>query len=238
MADSVALPELAIDAPASDLARHSALVRRTHWIHTAAVSALIVSGGAILIAHPRLYWGETGGAGGPSLVDLPLPFVFGPSGWGRSLHFLAAWIAVLNGLLYVVFGLVDRHFRRRLLPGRSELSTRSIRQVLDDHVHLRRLRADGAIRYNLLQQLAYLVVIFVLFPLIILTGFAMSPALTSVAPMLVTVWGGQQSARTMHFVFTCALVLFVVAHVLMIALTGFRERMRAMITGDHARTAP
>jgi thiosulfate reductase cytochrome b subunit len=75
-------------------------------------------------------------------------------------------------------------------------------------------------------------VVFVVFPLIILTGFAMSPALTSVMPMLVIAWGGQQSARTMHFVFAAVLLLFVVLHVVMIGLTGFAARMRAMIAGS------
>ena len=94
--------------------RHSAWVRATHWINTAAFFALVVSGVAILLAHPRLYWGETGAVGSPSLVDLPLPFVLtGQTGWGRYLHFLAAWGLVLNGLLYAastvtVGGMVSR----------------------------------------------------------------------------------------------------------------------------------
>lgn len=87
---------------ATDALRHSLLVRITHWITTLGFLALLGSGIAILLAHPRLYWGETGMVGEPSLIDLPLPFVLtGQTGWGRSLRFLAAWILVLNGLIYV-----------------------------------------------------------------------------------------------------------------------------------------
>lgn len=169
------------------------VVRVTHWVHTAGFFALVVSGGAILVAHPRLYWGETGGVGTPSLMDLPIPFIFGPSGWGRYLHFLAAWVCVLNGVVYAAIGL-------------------------------------GAMRlYEPAQRAAYRVVIFFLFPLVIVTGFAMSPALTSVVPVLATVFGGQQSARTIHFFVACVLVGFLMVHVTMVFVSGFVERMRGMM---------
>ena len=96
---------------ASDSSRHSFLVRITHWITTVSFLALLLSGIAILLAHQRLYWGETGGVGAPSLIDLPLPFVLGVPirGPGRYLHFLSAWILVLTGLVYVVIGIVTHH---------------------------------------------------------------------------------------------------------------------------------
>src|SRR6186997_2497951 len=95
--------------------RHTAIVRVTHWVTAVSVLVLLASGVAILLAHPRLYWGETGARGGPSLIDLPLPFVLdipirGP---GRYLHFLAAWICVLTGVAYVIAGSVSGHFARR-----------------------------------------------------------------------------------------------------------------------------
>jgi len=186
--------------------RHSAVVRITHWITTLSFFALLVSGVAILLAHPRLYWGETGGVGTPSLIDLPLPFVLvGQTGWGRYLHFLAAWVCVLTGLLYVFSGFLTAHFRQNFL--------------------------SASAAYNILQRLTYLVVVFVLFPLMIWTGLAMSPAITSVLPALVEVFGGQQSARTIHFVISIALVLFLVVHVAMVWRAGFRTRVGAMITG-------
>jgi thiosulfate reductase cytochrome b subunit len=185
-------------------ARHTVLVRITHWINTLAFLALLVSGSAILLAHPRLYWGETGAFGSPALIDLPLPLNMDQSGWGRSLHFLAAWICVLNGIVYVLSGLVSGHFRADML---------------------------AASAYNLLQRVTYLTVVFVLFPLMILTGLAMSPAVTAALPVIVEVFGGHQSARTIHFFVTNALVLFLIVHVAMVFLGGFGTLMRGMITG-------
>jgi thiosulfate reductase cytochrome b subunit len=215
--------------------RHAALVRLTHWITAASVAGLLVSGVAILLAHPRLYWGETGAVGTPSLIDLPLPFMLtGQSGWGRSLHFLSAWISVLTGLLYVIHGMVTRHFREHLVPTKADLTWRSISRVASNHVRLQRPSQEDALTYNVLQRLTYLVVVFILFPLMIWTGLAMSPAITSVVPALVDALGGQQSARTIHFVAACALVLFLVVHVGMVCAAGFEARMRTMITGRGA----
>src|SRR5258708_31796331 len=92
--------------------RHSAVVRITHWINTVSFVGLLVSGIAILLAHPRFYWGETGAVGTPSLLDLPLPFMKGgPSGWGRNLHFLSTWVCLLNGSFYVLSGILTPHFQ-------------------------------------------------------------------------------------------------------------------------------
>lgn len=196
MADSVYIPELAV-------LRHSAVVRVTHWISAISFLGLLVSGVGILLAHPRFYWGETGGVGTPSLFDLPLPFMLGgPSGWGRYLHFESAWLCVLNGSIYLASGIANRHFRQGL-----------------------------ALSYNLVQRVAYLTVIFVLFPVMIWTGLAMSPAVTSVFPQVVIVLGGHQSARTIHFFVAIALILFVLVHIVMVWRAGFRERVGSMITG-------
>ena len=221
-------------ADVADLPRHSAVVRVTHWIHTLSFFALVISGIAILIAHPRLYWGETGAVGAPSLLDLPLPFTFGPSGWGRSLHFLSAWVSVLNGGLYVGSGLLVRHFSRHLLPSKRDLAWGRLRRVVADHVRLKRPGEKDALSYNVLQRLAYLAVVFVVFPLMIVTGFAMSPAITSVVPALVNGFGGQQSARTVHFFGASLLVFFLLVHVSMVCLAGFGNRMRSMVTGHRA----
>ena len=188
--------------------RHSVLVRVTHWLTAGSVIALTVSGVAILLAHPRLYWGETGAVGTPSLIDLPLPFMLtGQSGWGRYLHFLSAWIAVLTGTVYVVGGIRVCHFRQSLF------------------------RPPRPAKYNVVQRITYTAVVFVLFPLMIWTGLAMSPAVTSVLPILVTSVGGQQSARTIHFIVAILIVLFVVGHVAMVALAGFSRQVGAMILG-------
>ena len=212
--------------------RHSALVRVTHWISALSFFVLALSGIAILLAHPRLYWGEVGAAGGPSLIDLPFPFVLevpirGP---GRYLHFLAAWVILFTGLVYVAGGFVARHFRN-LLPARDQLTFRAIGRVIRSHVCFERSNEAELATYNVLQRLSYTTVVFALIPSMLWTGLAMSPAVTSVFPLLVTALGGQQSARTVHFLVACTLVLFLVVHVAMVWLTGFRHRMRAMIRG-------
>jgi thiosulfate reductase cytochrome b subunit len=124
--------------------------------------------------------------------------------------------------------------RKELLPDRADFSRRAFSKVIASHLRFKPANEADAWSYNVLQRLTYLFVIFVLFPLVIWTGLAMSPGFTSVFPAAVTVFGGQQSARTVHFFISVFLVLFVLVHVLMICLSGFRSRMRAMITGRAA----
>jgi thiosulfate reductase cytochrome b subunit len=210
--------------------RHSAVVRITHWLTTLAFGGLLVSGIAILLAHPRLYWGETGAVGGPSLLDLPLPFLLtGQSGWGRSLHFLSAWVCILTGLVYAVAGVVTTHFRTHLLPAKAELTWDAVARAIRED--LARTREDDSLSYNVVQRLTYLGVVFAGFPLMIWTGFAMSPAITSVFPWLVNALDGQQSARTIHFVVANLLVVFLLVHVVMVSRAGLVTRVAAMITG-------
>src|SRR4029077_4002704 len=235
MAETAYLPGLEIRGSDSlDSPRHSAVVRVTHWITAASFIALLVSGIAILIAHPRLYWGETGGVGTPSLIDLPIPFMIGHSGWGRYLHFLSAWVSVLTGLLYVIYGLLTAHFRRNLLPAKADLAWGPISRMVWNDLRWKRPAEDEALACNALQRLTYLAVVFVLFPLIILSVLAMSPAIASVVPVLRSGFGGQQAARTIHFFVAAALVLFVCVHIAMVCLAGFTHRVGAMIAGHVA----
>jgi hypothetical protein len=174
-------------------------VRITHCIYTLSFFGLGLSGTAIILAHPRLYWGETGAAGAPSLIDLPVPFVrdIPIRGPGRYAHFLSAWICVITGLIYVLVGAFTQHFRRNLLPERKRFSGHSISQVALDHLRFKKPTEEDAHCYNVLQRLSYLAVVFVSLPLMIWTGLAISPAI--VLPFVVSVFGGQQSARTIHF---------------------------------------
>jgi len=223
--------------------RHSAVVRVTHWLITLSFLALLVTGVEILISHPRFYWGEIGNVNTSPLFTLPIPssrdtVITGygyvlpdQNGWSRYLHFEAAWVAVLTGLLYVAFGFFKGHFRRNLLPAPSDLSTRRLAIDIARHLRFGRSSDEEAWSYNVLQRLTYLLVIFVLFPLVIWTGLAMSPAIESAFPALVTVLGGRQSARTIHFFVSICLVLFLLVHVLMVYLAGFRNRVAAMTIG-------
>jgi thiosulfate reductase cytochrome b subunit len=197
------------------------IVRVTHWITVLSVLALLVSGIGILVSHPRLYWGETGNIGTESLVDLPIPFIIGPSIWMRPFHFLAAWVLVFAGVAYVVGSCVTRHFWKDLLPAKADLRWSRIIGVISEHLRWKPPSANDAWTYNVVQRLTYLVVVLVLFPAIIWTGLAMSFGVTSVFPAIATALGGHQSARTLHFVFVGLLMLFVVVHIAMICLVGF-----------------
>src|SRR5713101_7888025 len=233
MADAASVRSLASAVPSTTTTpRHTAVVRITHWITTLSFFALLVSGIEIVISHPRFYWGEAGNVLTPSLFELPIPasrssvptgygYVLpDQNGWSRYLHFQAAWVAVLTGLLYVGFGWLTRHFRKNLFPGKADLSLRALSGEIANHLRLKRPGEAEAWSYNALQRLTYLFVIFVLFPLVIWTGLAMSPAIASVFPAAVSVLGGQQSARTIHFFVSVILLLFLLVHILMVFLAG------------------
>ena len=221
--------------------RHPALVRITHWITAMCFLVLLVTGLEIVVSHPRFYWGNTGASNTPALFRIHIPssratvptgyrYVLpDQNGWSRYLHFEAAWLAVLTGALYTAWGLLAGHFRRSLLP--PSLLPKALSNALRNHLLWKRRAPGGALAYNPIQQLTYLTVIFVLFPLMIWTGLAMSPAVESAAPWIVTLLGGRQTARTLHFFITIALLLFFIAHVGMVWFSGFRNRMTGMITG-------
>lgn len=198
--------------------RHALFVRVTHWLISAAFLALLVSGFEVVLSHPRFYWGESGNVNTVPAFTLPVPssrstvptgYSYGlpdQNGWSRSLHFQSAWLLLFTAFVYVGLGFRTRHFHKNL--------------------------AGDASAYNPRQRITYLAVIFVLFPLVIWTGLAMAPAFTAIFPSSVTLLGGRQSARTLHFVATILLVLFTLVHLTMIALAGFWARTRPMITGS------
>jgi thiosulfate reductase cytochrome b subunit len=230
-------------SPDNPQARHSSLVRVTHWLTALAFFALLLSGGEIVLSHPRFYWGETGNVNERPWLNLHLPssrdtvptgygFVLpDANGWSRYLHFQAAWLLVATGLLYVIWGLFHGHFRRNVCPEPSELTIKKLGGSLLSHLRFERPGPDEAWSYNLLQRVTYLIVIFVLFPLMIWTGLAMSFAFDAAFPEAVNLLGGHQNARSLHFLVTILLVLFLFVHVFMIVFAGFVARMRAMITG-------
>ena len=151
----------------------------------------------------------------------------------RDWHFLMAWLFVANGAIYLLFGLFTGHFRRDLAPAVGELRPRHILRDIWDHVRLRHPRGEAAKRYNVLQKLTYLVVVFVLLPVIVLTGLTMSPAVTAALPFLFDLFGGRQSARTIHFLAANLLLIFVLVHIIEVVLSGAVNLMRSMITGRY-----
>ena len=228
--------------------RHGFLVRLTHWLTTLAFVALLVTGAELVISHPRFYWGEVGNDNTTPLIAIHIPasrnmvptgynYVLpDQNGWSRYLHFQSAWLLLLTGFIYLLVGFFSGHFRRNLLPALSEISPRQLANSLVERLLFKRPGPQEAWSYNTLQRLSYLVVIFLLFPLIIWTGLAMSPSFVSAIPSAVNILGGQQSARTLHFILSLLLVLFLLVHVFMVFLAGFRNRMRAMITGRAAES--
>ena len=162
----------------------------------------------------------------PSWVTLPS----GPDReGGRHWRCLMAWRRGANGAVYLLHGLVSRHFARDILPDRAELAETG--HAIADHVRLRFPHGENARRYNVLQKLAYAGVIFVALPLIVLAGWTMSPGLDALVPGLTTLFGGRQTARTIHFVLAFSLLGFLAVHVAMVLLTGVFNNMRSMITG-------
>ena len=148
---------------------------------------------------------------------------------GRHWHFFFAWLFVINGVAYVLYGLFSGHLRRDMLPTRTELV--NIGRSIKDHVLFRHPTGEAAKRYNVLQNLAYLVVIFGLLPLVIVAGMAMSPRLDAVWPGWIDLLGGRQSARTLHFLAATGLLLFVLVHVFEVLISGVWNQLRSMVTG-------
>lgn len=149
-------------------------------------------------------------------------------GAGRRWHFFFAWLFVLNGALYLATGLISRRLQREMVPSREDLA--HLPQAIADHARLRFPRGEEARRYNVLQKLTYLPVVFGLLPLMVLTGLAMSPAVDA-RLHLAMILGGRQTARTLHFLCASGLVGFVVVHVAMVILAGPVNELRSMITG-------
>lgn len=152
---------------------------------------------------------------------------------GRRWHFFFAWVFVINGLVYLVASLVNRHLTRDLIPGSGEL--RGIGRSIVDHV---RLRFHHGRDYNVLQKVTYLGLIFVVLPLVVLTGLTMSPAMNAAFPWLVEVFGGRQTARTIHFICATLIVLFILVHLVMVLISGVGNNLRSMITGRYRVDPP
>lgn len=172
--------------------------------------------------------GELMARGFPAWATLP-----GPQ-WlamGRRWHLFFAWVLVINGLAYLTYSVLSRHLVRDLAPGKEDW--RSLGQSVRDHLLFRHPHGEAEKHYNVLQKLAYLFVIFVLVPLIIITGWSMSPRLDAIIPGWVDWLGGRQAGRTIHFVAAWTLVAFVLIHVFEVVVSGLWNHLRSMITGRY-----
>jgi len=152
----------------------------------------------------------------------------------RHWHFFFAWLFVLNGLVYWLVGLGGGHVRKDLWPTRADLAPRNLWHEVVTHAKLKFPKGEAARRYNVLQKAAYLAVVLVLLPLMVLTGLCMSPGFDAAAHWLVDFFGGRQSARTIHFITAWAIVGFILLHLFMVVASGTWNNIRSMITGRYA----
>jgi thiosulfate reductase cytochrome b subunit len=187
--------------------------------------------------HTTGFLGAWGGPGDQAVYTafpgwLTIPSTYDLAG-ARHWHLTFAWLFVAAIIAYWIFGLVNHHIWQDMFPGRHELAPRHILEDIKNHALLRFPKGEAARRYNTLQKLSYLGVIFVLIPLQILTGLTMSPTMDAAWPWLVNVFGGRQSARSIHFICAMLLVLFFLVHILMVALVGPINEVRSMITGRY-----
>jgi Ni/Fe-hydrogenase b-type cytochrome subunit len=243
--DSAAVADPPIDAGIPTPAerriayRHRLPTRIWHWVNAITVFVMLMSGLMIFNAHPHLYWGQYGANFDHSWLSFkgrPIPgWATIPSTYNlaaaRRWHLAFAWVLVLGFLIFLIVSLFNRHLQRDLAPRPDELSPRHIWDDIKDHARLRFPTGEAALRFNILQKLAYLGIIFVVLPLVILTGLTMSPAMDAAWPWLTELFGGRQSARSIHFLCAAAIVLFIIVHLVMVVLAGPINEIGSMITG-------
>jgi thiosulfate reductase cytochrome b subunit len=240
---------------------HKVWVKYSHWIITLSFFALTITGFEMIMVHPRFYWGEVGNDLTPALFELPVSRnyrhggwtkstaffdnvnspvtagrtfedeLFNQNSWGRSLHFLSGWFLVVVGLYYLVLGFWSGHIYTNLWLRMRDLNPKLFWADVMNHVRMNLSPASYGPNYGLLQKISYLVVIFFLMPLMVMTGMTMSPAITAAYPFLLKIFFGAQSARTIHLFASAALVLFLVVHLVMIIKTGFKQHIRFMTIG-------
>lgn len=224
------------------LYRHRLPVRLWHWLNALAALVLLMSGLMIFNAHPRLYWGEYGARDDPAWLQLASLDAIAFPGWAtipstysladaRLWHLAFALVFALGLLAYLLWALLAGHIGRALHIGRAEWRPAHLWQEMRDHAALRFPAGEAACSYNTLQKLAYALLLFAVLPLLIVTGLAMSPGMDAAWPWLTEIWGGRQSARSVHFIAAFALVGFVVTHLAMVLASGPLNGLRAMITG-------
>ena len=222
--------------------RHSLVTRVTHWVNVVAITGLLLSGLQILVAHPTLYWGEASGRAWLHIANHGGNMAF--PGWlllpghrdlatGRHWHFLFAWVLVINGLIYLLAALVTRHLTRDIVPSVAELAPRRLAADLWHHLRLQFPTGEAARHYNPLQKIFYAGVLLVVIPLVVLTGLTMSPGFDAVAPWLLDLFGGRQSARSLHFIGVNLILVFLVAHLGALLAVGVWNELRSMITGSY-----
>ncbi|MXP25499.1 DUF4405 domain-containing protein [Altererythrobacter indicus] len=222
--------------------RHRLFTRLWHWINLLCLVILFMSGLNISNAHPRLYWGQAGFSPSEAWAFIPnfpgwatIPGYYSLAA-ARQWHLLFAWVFAIGLLAFMVVSVINGHFRKDIATRLKEWRKSSI--MADIRAHLRLDFSHGAGQYNFLQKAAYGLVIFIMLPLMIFTGMAMSPAMDAAWPWLLDIFGGRQSARSIHFICAWGLFGFLILHVALVFLSGPIGQLKAMILGGSRDETP
>ena len=244
MEDQSTAADKVVDEPApaatpqpETIYRHRLPTRIWHWINMVTIMIMIGSGATILNAHPHLYWGNYGANFDRPWYNPPhMPaWLTIPSHYNLALarrwHLLFALVLGFGLLGYMIASLINRHFQRDLRVRAKELAPRHLWHDVKEHIALRFHDPENPTAYNIFQKLAYVSVIFVLIPAMILSGLTLSPALDAAWPWLLDLMGGRASARSVHFIAASGIVLFIIVHLALVLLAGPVNEIRSMITG-------
>lgn len=223
--------------------RHRLFTRLWHWVNAVAVIVMLMSGLMISNAHPRLYWGEYGANFDHAWLDLNhyLPGGRFP-GWitipsrysladGRLWHLAFAWVFAFGFLAFLIAGLINRHIQRDLALKKGELAPKHLLAEIVHHAQLKFPTGAAALNYNTLQKITYILVLFVIFPSLILTGLCLQPGLSPLTGWAIDLFGGRATARSVHFICAGCIALFIVVHLTLVVLAGPFNEIRSMITG-------
>jgi Ni/Fe-hydrogenase b-type cytochrome subunit len=223
--------------------RHRLTTRLWHWINAVAIIVLLMSGLMISNAHPHLYWGHYGantdvpwlsigwfieGGRFPDWATIPSTYNLALA---RHWHLFFAWVFAVGFLGWLIVSLINKHIQRDLTLTRAEVAPKHLIEEVVHHAKLQFPTGAAALRYNTLQKITYVAVLFVLIPLVILTGICMQPGMSPLTGWAIDLFGGRQSARSIHFICAAAIALFIVVHLLLVLLAGPYNEIRSMVTG-------
>ncbi len=217
--------------------RHRISTRVWHWINAVAIIVMLMSGMTISNAHPHLYWGQYGANLDASWLDPPRfpAWLTIPSTYNLALarhwHLFFAWVMAVGFLAYLIISLINRHIARDLTLSRAEVAPRHLWEEIKHHATLKFPTGAAALSYNTLQKITYIIVLFVLLPLVILTGICLQPGISPITEWAIDLFGGRASARSIHFICAAAIALFILVHLLLVLLAGPYNEIRSMITG-------
>jgi thiosulfate reductase cytochrome b subunit len=216
--------------------RHRISTRLWHWINAIAIFVMLMSGMMISNAHPHLYWGQYGANLDASWFDPPrfpgwltIPSTYNLA-LARHWHLAFAWVFAFGFLIYLIISLFNRHIRDLHVEAR-EIAPKHLIEEVVHHAKLQFPTGAAALKYNTLQKITYILVLFGLFPLLILTGLCLSPGVSPLTGWAIDLFGGRASARSIHFICAGGIALFIVVHLALVVLAGPINEIRSMITG-------